>query len=120
MRNSKFEAGDYINKRLPMSPQKIFALNADWYLIANQSIGIGTNYVGTQYMSGDFTNVNSMPAYSVTNINYRLKQGDLNFSFSIRNIFDKSYYPYGTLSSVVVGVYPDQGRSYFGTMAYKF
>ena len=120
VRDTKFMAGQFYKNAVPMAPKEILSLKADFDLSNKNMVSIIWRHISEQYIAGDFTNQNSMPSYSLTDVRYSVSFYDLDISMTVKNLFDKSYFSYATMNSGSYAVYPDQGRSYFVNIRHKF
>ena len=113
-------AGQFYKNAVPMAPKEILSLKADFDLSNKNMVSLIWRHISEQYIAGDFTNQNSMPSYSLTDVRYSVSFYDLDISMTVKNLFDKSYFSYATMNSGSYAVYPDQGRSYFVNIRHKF
>jgi iron complex outermembrane receptor protein len=122
-RKSNFVSGDYVGKNIPLAPQNIFSVRANWRFVANQSLGLNTTYTGKQQIGSDFSNSNQTPAYTVTDIFYRYLSSQWEMQLAVRNAFDTSYYSYATdayesQTTRYTAIYPDMKRNFFVNFKY--
>ena len=126
LRDARFKSGVHSGNRVPMSAKEVLTLRADWYPAANQTLGVSSTRVSSQYAAVDFDNEYRIPSYQTTDLRYVYDGGGFVFSLVARNVFDKSYYSYATrawdetYTSRYVAIYPDQGRSLWASIRLKF
>jgi len=120
VRDTGFMSGQFYKNSVPMAPKEILSLKADFDLSNKNMMSIIWRHISEQFIAGDFSNQNSMPAYSITDIRYSKNLYNLDLSMTVKNLFDKSYFSYATINSGSYAVYPDQGRSFFINARYKF
>lgn len=119
LRESTIEYGANSGKYIPMAAKEVASLRADWSPAAGHKVGLGWMYVGRQFISGDFVNAQSMPAYALVDFRYGYRISDWELSAVVRNLTDKKYYSYATTTGGY-SVYPDPGRSLLLTARYRF
>ena len=112
-KHSNFESGTYAGNALPLSPNKIYSFRSNWEFFSNQRFGVNVVYTGSQQIGSDYTNLYSMPAYTVTDLSYLYKLSKSEFQIAVKNIFNKDYYSYATTNAGSIALYPDMKRSVF-------
>lgn len=118
-RESTIEYGANYGNFVPMSAKQVASLRTDWTPVSGHKIGLGWMYVGRQFISGDFSNANSMPGYALLDLRYGYRVSAWELSAVVRNLMDKKYYSYATTTGGY-SVYPDPGRSLLLTARYRF
>ena len=122
-RKSNFVSGDYVGKNIPLAPQNIYSVRANWRFMSNQSLGWNTTYTSRQQIGSDFSNLNHIPAYTVTDIFYRYASSQWEMQLAVRNAFDAGYYSYATdayesQTTRYTAIYPDMKRNFFVNFKY--
>ena len=121
-RKSTFVSGEYAGNKLPMAPENIYSLRANWNYLPSQTLSMSLNYVGAQQIAGDFENSTTMPAYTVTDLFYRYQYKQWELQLSVRNLFNQEYYSYATdaydSSTRYTALYPDMKRNLFLNFKY--
>ena len=85
--------------------------------VGDFSAGVGVNYVDKR-LGETGVPAFELPAYTLVKLISSYSPTDkLKLSFNIDNLFDKTYYP---SSYARLWVMPGQGRTYTGTVQYKF
>ena len=116
-RDARFRSGQYAGLKVPMSAREVLSIRLLWKPFTGHALGVDTQWVAKQQVAGDFNNQNTMPGYATTDLRYTYKQGTVELSLVLKNIFDRSYYAYSTraytsdFSSIYNAVYPDPGRA---------
>jgi len=117
-KHSRFVEGTYKGNAIPLSPDKIYSFRANWKFASAQSFGLIVVYTGSQQIGSDYTNIYSMPSYTVTDLNYQYKLPKWEFQVAVKNAFNKDYYSYATTNVGSIALYPDMKRSVFGVFKY--
>jgi iron complex outermembrane receptor protein len=112
-KHSRFVEGTYEGNAIPLSPDKIYSFRANWKFASAQSFGLNVIYTGSQQIGSDYTNLYSMPSYTVTDISYQYKLPKWEFQVAVKNILNKDYYSYATTNVGSMALYPDMKRSVF-------
>ncbi len=112
-KRSRFVEGTYAGNEIPLSPDKIYSFRANWKFASAQSLNVNIVYTGSQQIGGDYVNLYSMPAYTVTDLSYLYKLPKSEFQVAVKNIFNKDYYSYATTNVGSIALYPDMKRSVF-------
>ena len=112
-KHSNFESGTYAGNAVPLSPNKIYSFRSNWEFFSNQSFGVNFVYTGSQQIGSDYTNLYSMPSYTVTDISYQYKLPKWEFQVAVKNVFNKDYFSYATMNAGSTALYPDMKRSVF-------
>jgi iron complex outermembrane receptor protein len=119
---ARFVEGPYSGERVPGVPRDSFKIMTDYDFAKNWHWFFEGNYVGKQYLSGDFANDQGWQAgYAVlnTSIDYRWK--GLKLSARINNLADKQYAEIRAWDQNFGRVlYPSPGRNYWLTASYDF
>ncbi len=118
-RQSTIEYGSNAGNYIPMAARQVASLRADWTPAPGHMVGMGWMYVGSQFISGDFGNAQSMPGYALVDLRYSYRMASWDLSATVRNLADKTYYSYATTTGGY-SVYPDPGRSLLLTARYRF
>jgi iron complex outermembrane receptor protein len=118
-RVSKFEESTYSGKTLPMAPQNVLTLRADWILQPQHLLSLGMTHISKQFIAGDFDNENSMPSYRVADMRYSYKSGASDIAVVVRNLTNAKYFSYATTTGGY-SVYPDNGRSLMAIYKHRF
>ena len=123
LRKSKFADSTYDGKTVPMAPNHVASLNADWRFHPKQAVGAGWTWTSSQFYAGNFSNDSTykVPAYSLLDLRYRYQFEAYELSLSVHNLADKKFYSYGTMyTSTLYGIYPELGRSVMARLKYGF
>jgi len=112
-KHSRFVEGTYEGKGIPLSPDKIYSFRANWKFASTQSFGLNVVYTGSQQIGSDYTNIYTMPSYTVTDLSYQYKFPKSEFQVAVKNVFNKDYYSYATTNVGSIALYPDMKRSVF-------
>jgi outer membrane receptor protein involved in Fe transport len=100
-----------------MSAREVLSVRLLWKPLAGHAWGIDTQWIAKQQVAGDFSNQNTMPGYATTDVRYTYKQGAIDLSLVVKNVFDRTYYAYSTRAwtsdylDKYNAVYPDPGRA---------
>lgn len=128
-RSSRFVSGPYQGNHVPLAPQRLAALRADWRLSGQQTLGVGWNYISKQFAASDFQNKFRVPSYATVDLRYSYRTTSMEAGLTIRNLFDKPYYSYGSVENdysdfpritQYLAVYPDPGRSITASVKVHF
>jgi len=122
-RKSNFVSGNYAGKNIPLAPQNLYSLRANWRFVPNQSLGLNINYTGKQQIGSDFSNLNAIPSFTVTDLLYKYVSPQWEMQLAVKNVFDKSYYSYATdayesQTTRYTAIYPDMRRNFFVNFKY--
>jgi outer membrane receptor protein involved in Fe transport len=123
LRESVFRDGINEGKVIPMAPEQVASIQADWQFLSNHSVGMGWTGIGKQYFTGNFSNDPQfvVPSYGLTDLRYRYKAKEVELGFSVNNLADKKFYSYGTMyGSGYYAIYPDLGRTWMVRLKYQF
>jgi iron complex outermembrane receptor protein len=122
-RQSVFRDGINEGNVIPMAPEQVASIQADWQFVSNHSVGIGWTGIGKQYFTGNFSNDPQfvVPAYGLTDLRYRYKANEVELVLSVNNLADKKFYSYGTMyGGGYYAIYPDLGRTWMVRLKYQF
>jgi len=117
-KHSNFVGGTYSGNAVPLSPNKNYSFRSNWKFSANQSLSVNVVYTDSQHIGSDYTNLYTMPSYTVIDFYYQYKAPKWEFQFAVKNAFNKDYYGYATISSGSTALYPDMKRSFFAAFKY--
>jgi len=118
-REASFRAGAYAGKSVPLAPSQTTSLRAEWTPQAAHRLSAGLNWVTGQY--AEFKNDYRMPSYLVTDLRYAYEWRNAEFSFGIKNLFDRKYYTQAGVNSVLgYMVYPEAGRAMTAAVRVQF
>lgn len=126
VRDARFRSGDHEGKRVPMSAREIVSVRTEYAIDDKQKLGAMARWTSGQYAAMDFNNEKRIPGYAVADLYYLYKAGKFDVSVKALNLFDKSYYSYATRnwdpasSQPLTAVFPDQGRSLWLSVRYRF
>jgi iron complex outermembrane receptor protein len=116
-RDARFRSGQYAGLKVPMAAREVLSVRLLWKPLPEHAWGVDTQWVAKQQVASDFENQYTMPGYATTDVRYTYKQGAIDLSVVVRNIFDRNYYAYSTrawpsdYSVQYNAVYPDPGRA---------
>jgi iron complex outermembrane receptor protein len=116
-RDARFRSGQYAGLKVPMAAREVLSARLLWKPLPRHAWGVDTQWIAKQQVAGDFSNQNTIPGYATTDVRYTYKQGAIDLSLVVKNIFDRTYYAYATraytsdYSSIYNAVYPDPGRA---------
>lgn len=126
--HSRFTAGDYRGKELPMVPRQHLRVFGEIYLVDWLSVNGGFRFVDRQRLDSDFAGeTKELPSFGVFDLGVRVKPTcgfleDFTFAFTIDNLFDKRYADYGVYNGpwAANAYYPACARSFLFTVRYEF
>ena len=110
-RESRFRAGPYAGRDVPLAPRQTLALRADWAPAAGHRVSGGVNWVSSQHP--DFDNACTMPGYATADLRYAYSWQQLELSLGVSNLFDRRYYTqaFGCAGATTTAIYPEAGRA---------
>lgn len=127
--DAEFRSGVYDGKRLPSVPQNKATAQLTWVSPGYGRYAAQLNYVGSRYVSGDFTNtLNKLPSYTTVDLRAGWDVKPLKITLTALNIFDKKYSPYALYALDPATGYtksdyfffPADGRSAYLSVGYDF
>jgi iron complex outermembrane receptor protein len=122
-RKSEFAEGPYAGKKIPFSPDQTFTGRVTYRMDEQQQLSLAANWVAEQRISGDYDNSCSeqMPSYATWDARYMRNLKDWDFSATVLNLADRSYYSVRTrCNASLKSIYPEAGRTYVLSAQYKF
>jgi iron complex outermembrane receptor protein len=122
-KKSNFIGGTYSENAIPLSPNTTYSLRGNWKFASAQSVSVIVTYTDAQQIGSDYSNLYSMPSYTVTDLFYQYKTPKWEFQFAVKNAFNKDYYSYATNAYIdyttrYTALYPDMKRSFFAVYKY--
>jgi len=119
-RTAQFREGTYAGKQVPLVPEKVLALGADWQLAIEHKISGGVNWVSASHP--DVMNQCVMPSYSVAHVRYAYQLKDMDWALAVNNLMDRRYYTqaFACSGQVTSSIYPEPGRTVMASMRYRF
>ena len=119
-RTAQFREGTYAGKQVPLVPEKVLALGADWQLAPEHKISGGVNWVSASHP--DVMNQCVMPSYSVAHVRYAYQLKDMDWALALNNLMDRRYYTqaFACSGQVTSSIYPEPGRTVMASMRYRF
>lgn len=119
-RTAQFREGTYAGKQVPLVPEKVLALGADWQLAPEHKISGGVNWVSASHP--DVNNQCVMPSYSVAHVRYAYQLKDMDWALAVNNLMDHRYYTqaFACSNQVTSSIYPEPGRAVMASMRYRF
>ena len=119
-RTAHFREGTYAGKQVPLVPEKVLALGADWQLAPAHKISGGMSWISSSHP--DVMNQCVMPSYSVTNVRYAYQLKDMDWALAVNNLTDRRYFTqaFGCSNQVTSSIYPEPGRAVMASMRYRF
>jgi iron complex outermembrane receptor protein len=120
--NARFTEGPYSGNTIPGVPRDSFKIMTDYDFARAWHWFFEGNYVGRQFLSGDFDNAQGWQGgYTVINTSLDYRWRGLKIAARINNLFDKEYAEIRALSQAYGPVvYPSPGRNYWLTASYNF
>ena len=124
-----YEDGPYKGKSFDLVPKLLINARVNYKLDNDWSLGLVTNYVGSQYYDGanDKSAYTKMPSYIVSDLYLNKKINQWDFRLAIKNLANERYATYGGYQdksnpSFYAGYYyyPSDPRSVFATLSYNF
>jgi iron complex outermembrane recepter protein len=119
-RTAHFREGTYAGKQVPLVPEKVLALGADWQLAPAHKISGGMNWISSSHP--DVMNQCVMPSYSVANVRYAYQLKEMDWALAVNNLTDRRYFTqaFGCSNQVTSSIYPEPGRALMASMRYRF
>ena len=108
-------ANDFKDRDVPLVPQFSLNSNLEWQLSKFTKVSTTLEFQDDMRMESDDENFQhkKIPSHFLSNLSLESTIANLNFIFSIDNIFNESFYNYAVASSSSQGVYnayPEPGR----------
>ena len=119
----KTTTASFDGKRVPLVPDYFLGSNLGWVNEKYGRIDVSIRYVDDKYIARE--NTDKLDDYTVADAKYTYSYKNLEVSFAVNNLFDKTYAEYGIaeggfyVSNVPVA-WPADGRNYLGTVSYHF
>jgi iron complex outermembrane recepter protein len=119
-RESRFVAGVYAGKDVPLVPDQTLALRANWRPAPGHTVDGGLNWVSVQ--SPDFANACKIPAYTTIDMRYAYQIRNFELALGVANLTDQKYYTqaFGCVTGVTTSIYPEPGRIVTASIRVKF
>jgi len=128
--HADFGSGDYHGNDVPYVPNHRVRAEVGYWLFDDLEIKGGYTFVGSQYLSSDYTNeADKLPDYSLFDIGAYYAPSwakGWKASFVMDNLFDRNYCDYAGYSGPPTPwgggawYYPACGRSFLFTISYEF
>ena len=124
-----YEDGPYKGKSFDLVPKLLINARVNYKFDNDWSLGLVTNYVGSQYYDGanDKGAYTKMPSYIVSDLYLNKKINQWDFRLAIKNISNERYATYGGFQNkndptFYAGYfyYPSDSRSVFASLSYNF
>jgi len=111
LRRAEFRAGPYAGRDVPLVPERLLTLRADWKLAAAHRLIGGVNWVSSQHV--DFNNTCAVPSYTTADVRYAYQWRQAEFSLGVSNLFDRRFFTqaFGCLGGEASSIYPEPGRA---------
>lgn len=125
VRDAKFVSGSNAGNQIPMSAKELLTIRLNWAIAEGHRLGVDTQWTSKQFVAGDFSNENTVPSYTTTDLRYLYKKDAAEFSLVVKNVFDRSYFSYATRATddfvtFYNAVYPDAGRALWASVRLRF
>jgi iron complex outermembrane receptor protein len=120
VRQSRFTAGTYDGKDVPLVPRRTASLGAQWQVLAAHQLG-ATVYYASQSRP-DFDNVCRMPAVSTLDLRYAYVLPVVELSLTVANATDRQYYTqaFRCVAGETTAIYPEAGRAVMAAARFRF
>lgn len=125
-----YEDGPYKGKSFDLVPKLLINARVNYKFDNDWSLGLVTNYVGSQYYDGanDKGAYTKMPSYIVSDLYLNKKINQWDFRLAIKNLSNERYATYGGYQDksgdprYYAGYYyyPSDPRSVFASLSYNF
>lgn len=124
-----YEDGPYKGKSFDLVPKLLINARVNYKFDNDWSLGLVTNYVGSQYYDGanDKGAYTKMPSYIVSDLYLNKKINQWDFRLAIKNLSNERYATYGGFQNkndptFYAGYfyYPSDPRSVFASLSYNF
>jgi iron complex outermembrane recepter protein len=124
-----YEDGPYKGRSFDLVPKLLINARVNFKFDNDWSLGLVTNYVGSQYYDGanDKGAYTKMPSYIVSDLYLNKKINQWDFRLTVKNLTNERYATYGGYQdknnpSFYAGYYyyPSDPRSVFATLSYNF
>ena len=124
-----YEDGQNKGKSFDLVPNLLINARVNYKFDNDWSLGLVTNYVGSQYYDGanDKSAYTKMPSYIVSDLYLNKKINQWDFRLAIKNLSNERYSTYGGYQdknnpSFYAGYYyyPSDPRSVFASLSYNF
>jgi iron complex outermembrane recepter protein len=124
-REGVFGGVDVAGHDVPVVPRHIANAGATWTFTPFTRLSGNLQFVGSQRFDNDQANAyQKMPAYTVADLKLVHEINRWTTSLAINNLFNKHYFSYGILNAPTdassYSVYPNPGRNFLLSAAYKF
>lgn len=124
-REGVFGGVDVAGHDVPVVPRHIANAGATWTFTPFTRLSGNLQFVGRQRFDNDQANTyQKMPAYMVADLKLVHEINRWTTSIAINNLFNKHYFSYGALNVPTdpsyYSVYPNPGRNFLLSAAYKF
>jgi iron complex outermembrane receptor protein len=123
---SYYADGPYAGNAIPVVPDTLLNVRANYLITPNWSFGGVVNYVSNQHYDtgpGYYSASPVMPSYVVGDIFTSYKYEKIEARFTVKNVGNAQYATYGTAPSIVsykYSYYPSEPRSVYITLKYSF
>lgn len=120
LRRAEFRAGVYAGANVPLVPERLLALRADWTPMAGHRLTGGVNWVSSQAV--DFANTCSVPSYTTADARYAYQWRQAEFSLGVTNLFDRRFFTqaFGCAGGEATSIYPEPGRGVTAAVRFTF
>jgi len=111
LRRAEFRAGPHAGRDVPLVPERVLTLRADWKVAAAHRLTGGVNWVSSQHV--DFNNACAVPSYTTADVRYAYQWRQAEFSLGVSNLFDRRFFTqaFGCLGGEATSIYPEPGRA---------
>jgi len=105
---------------VPLVPERLLALRADWTPVAGHRVTGGVNWVSSQHV--DFANTCSVPSYTTADARYAYQWRQAEFSLGVTNLFDRRFFTqaFGCAGGEATSIYPEPGRAVTAAVRFTF
>jgi iron complex outermembrane receptor protein len=124
-----YEDGPFKGKSFDLVPKLLINARVNYKFDNDWSLGLVTNYVGSQYYDGanDKGAYTKMPSYIVSDLYLSKKVDNWDLRLTVKNITNEHYVSYGGYKNTGYATqyagyyyYPSDPRSVFATLSYNF
>lgn len=104
-----------------VNSQVSWQVTEDWMLVASaQHYGETDSPTLSTTSGAEIENPEPRPAYTIVNLNTVYSYQDIDFTFSVKNLFDKEVFREGTQTSAGANTFNEPGRNFLVSATYNF
>lgn len=112
LRQSRFTAGAYEGREVPLTSRRTLAVRLDWALGGGHRLDAGVAAASAQHP--DYANACAIPGRALVDARYAWRTANAELAFGVANLAGRRYYTqaFGCVAGTTTSIYPEAGRAF--------